>query len=58
MKDGRFEPGHTPPPARSRRSLAALERAEIAVTSATVSRPSLDDVYLHYAGHSFEGTDR
>ena len=38
--------------------LAALEKAEITVTSATVSRPSLDDVYLHYAGHSFEGTDR
>ena len=38
--------------------LATLEKAEIAVTSAAVSRPSLDDVYLHYAGHSFEGTDR
>ena len=38
--------------------LAALDKAQIAVTSATVSRPSLDDVYLHYAGHTFEGTDR
>ena len=38
--------------------LAALEKSEIAVTSATVSRPSLDDVYLHYAGHTFEGADR
>jgi ABC-2 type transport system ATP-binding protein len=38
--------------------LAALEKAEVTVTSATVSRPSLDDVYLHYAGHTFEGTDR
>ncbi|MDP9240133.1 MAG: ATP-binding cassette domain-containing protein [Actinomycetota bacterium] len=34
--------------------LAALEDAGIAVASVTVSRPSLDDVYLRYAGRSFE----
>jgi ABC-2 type transport system ATP-binding protein len=34
--------------------LAALEQAGIEVASATVSRPSLDDVYLHYAGRTFE----
>ncbi|WP_347351111.1 ATP-binding cassette domain-containing protein [Intrasporangium sp.] len=34
--------------------LAALEQAGIGVTSATVSRPSLDDVYLRHAGRSFE----
>jgi ABC-2 type transport system ATP-binding protein len=38
--------------------LAALEQAGIAVASATVSRPSLDDVYLHYAGRTFEGGSR
>ena len=38
--------------------LAALEQAGVEVTSATVSRPTLDDVYLHYAGRSFEGVDR
>jgi ABC-2 type transport system ATP-binding protein len=40
------------------RVLAALEKADIAVSSATVSRPSLDDVYLHYTGRTFEGADR
>jgi ABC-2 type transport system ATP-binding protein len=34
--------------------LGALEAGGIAVDSATVSRPSLDDVYLHHAGRSFE----
>ncbi|MEP6648951.1 MAG: DUF4162 domain-containing protein [Lapillicoccus sp.] len=38
--------------------LAALEQAGVEVASATVSRPSLDDVYLHHAGHTFEGADR
>lgn len=33
--------------------LAALERAGAAVASATVARPSLDDVYLRYAGRRF-----
>ncbi|MGW5237048.1 thiamine pyrophosphate-dependent enzyme, partial [Streptomyces nodosus] len=30
--------------------LGALEREGVAVASATVARPSLDDVYLRYAG--------
>jgi ABC-2 type transport system ATP-binding protein len=34
--------------------LAALEDGGIAVDSVTVARPSLDDVYLRYAGRSFE----
>ena len=34
--------------------LAALEDGGVAVDSVTVSRPSLDDVYLRYAGRSFE----
>jgi ABC-2 type transport system ATP-binding protein len=40
--------------------LAALEQAGVEVESATVARPSLDDVYLHFAGRTFEveGTDR
>ncbi|WP_022893747.1 daunorubicin resistance protein DrrA family ABC transporter ATP-binding protein [Agromyces subbeticus] len=33
--------------------LAALDAEGIAVASATVSRPSLDDVYLAHTGHSF-----
>ncbi|MFJ1612569.1 ATP-binding cassette domain-containing protein [Streptomyces sp. NPDC088251] len=33
--------------------LAALERAGAAVASATVARPSLDDVYLRHAGRRF-----
>ncbi|MGN5636436.1 ATP-binding cassette domain-containing protein [Streptomyces sp. AC154] len=33
--------------------LGALERAGSAVASATVARPSLDDVYLRYAGRRF-----
>jgi ABC-2 type transport system ATP-binding protein len=33
---------------------AALDAGGIAVVSATVARPSLDDVYLRYAGRTFE----
>ncbi|MFJ9902904.1 ATP-binding cassette domain-containing protein [Streptomyces sp. NPDC101152] len=33
--------------------LAALERAGVTVAAATVARPSLDDVYLRYAGRRF-----
>jgi ABC-2 type transport system ATP-binding protein len=32
--------------------LAALEDAGVAVSSATVARPSLDDVYLRHTGRS------
>jgi ABC-2 type transport system ATP-binding protein len=35
--------------------LASLEQAGIPVVSATVSRPSLDDVYLRHAGRTFVG---
>jgi len=34
-------------------ALAALERSGIAVTAVSVSRPSLDDVYLRHAGRRF-----
>ncbi len=33
---------------------AALDLAGLRVGSATVARPSLDDVYLQYVGRSFE----
>ena len=35
-------------------ALAVLEQGGVAVTSATVARPSLDDVYLRHAGRAFE----
>src|SRR5262249_49965345 len=38
--------------------LAAVEAASIPVLSVSVSRPSLDDVYLHHAGHSFDQAER
>jgi ABC-2 type transport system ATP-binding protein len=38
--------------------LAALEGAGIAVRAATVARPSLDDVYLRYAGRRFAEADQ
>lgn len=42
-------------------ALAALESADVKVTSVTVARPSLDDVYLRHAGRAFrdanEGED-
>jgi ABC-2 type transport system ATP-binding protein len=38
-------------------ALAALEGAGIAVASATVARPSLDDVYLRYTGRAFGDAD-
>jgi ABC-2 type transport system ATP-binding protein len=34
-------------------TLAALEESGLRVASATVSRPSLDDVYLRHTGHTF-----
>ena len=36
--------------------LTALEDAHVTAASATVARPSLDDVYLKYTGHSFGAT--
>jgi ABC-2 type transport system ATP-binding protein len=38
--------------------LSALESAGIGVASVSVSRPSLDDVYLHYTGRDFATEDR
>jgi ABC-2 type transport system ATP-binding protein len=37
--------------------LVALEQSGLRVASATVARPSLDDVYLRYAGRSFQEAD-
>ena len=38
--------------------LAALEGADVTVRAATVARPSLDDVYLRYAGRRFADADQ
>jgi ABC-2 type transport system ATP-binding protein len=38
-------------------AIAALEAAGLAVAAATVSRPSLDDVYLSHAGRTFDEAD-
>jgi ABC-2 type transport system ATP-binding protein len=38
--------------------LAALDDARLAVASATVARPSLDDVYLRHTGHSYSADSR
>jgi len=38
--------------------LAALEAEGVKVASVTVSRPSLDDVYLRYAGRAFNEADK
>jgi len=37
--------------------LAALEERQIKVASVTVARPSLDDVYLQYAGRTFRDAE-
>ena len=37
--------------------LAALDSHAIAVASVTVARPSLDDVYLRFAGRSFAAAE-
>jgi ABC-2 type transport system ATP-binding protein len=38
--------------------LTALDAANVGVVSVSVSRPSLDDVYLHYTGRDFTSEDR
>ncbi len=38
--------------------LSALGDAGIGVAAVSVSRPSLDDVYLHYTGREFQAEDR
>jgi ABC-2 type transport system ATP-binding protein len=50
----RAESGATAVPA----VLAALDSAGVRVASVTVARPSLDDVYLRYAGHTFDETSK
>ena len=40
------------------RIISALDAAGIAVASVSTSRPSLDDVYLHYTGRDFASEDR
>jgi ABC-2 type transport system ATP-binding protein len=37
--------------------LAALDAAGVKVAAVAVAQPSLDDVYLRYAGRSFEEAD-
>jgi ABC-2 type transport system ATP-binding protein len=38
--------------------LAALDERHLPVASATVARPSLDDVYLRHTGHSFSNQEK
>jgi len=38
--------------------LTALDEAGVSVTSVTVARPSLDDVYLRFAGRTFSEAGR
>jgi ABC-2 type transport system ATP-binding protein len=38
--------------------LGGLEASSLGVRSVTVARPSLDDVYLHYAGRSFHQAEK
>jgi ABC-2 type transport system ATP-binding protein len=38
--------------------LAALDAAGVKVASATVARPSLDDVYLRYAGRAYSAAEK
>lgn len=40
------------------RIISALEAAGIDVASVSLSRPSLDDVYLHFTGREFDSEDR
>jgi ABC-2 type transport system ATP-binding protein len=49
----RVEHGATAVPA----VLAALEAESVPVASVTVARPSLDDVYLRYAGRAYNAAD-
>jgi ABC-2 type transport system ATP-binding protein len=44
-------------PARVPAVLAALDGAGVKVATVAVARPSLDDVYLRYAGRSFDEAD-
>jgi ABC-2 type transport system ATP-binding protein len=56
--EGRIVVSRVPNGARELpRILSALESAGIAVASASLSRPTLDDVYLHYTGREFSMED-
>jgi ABC-2 type transport system ATP-binding protein len=44
-------------PAVAPAALAALDRLGVQVAAVTVARPSLDDVYLRYAGRRFAEAD-
>jgi ABC-2 type transport system ATP-binding protein len=56
--DGRFLRARVENGAAAMPSLiTALERRGLQVAAASVARPSLDDVYLRYAGRSFEEAD-
>jgi ABC-2 type transport system ATP-binding protein len=58
MVDGRMVRARVADGARAvPRVMAALESASIPVASVTVSRPSLDDVYLRYTGRAFAEAD-
>jgi ABC-2 type transport system ATP-binding protein len=37
--------------------LAALEERDIGVVEASVSRPTLDDVYLHHTGRAYPAAE-
>ena len=50
--------GPTAAPARVPAVLAALDAAGVEVASVTVSRPSLDDVYLRHAGRTIRAKPR
>jgi ABC-2 type transport system ATP-binding protein len=57
--DGRTLVARVPDGGRALPSiLAALDGAGIGVAAVSVSRPSLDDVYLHYTGRDFTSEDR
>jgi ABC-2 type transport system ATP-binding protein len=45
-------------PARVPAVLAALDSAGVQIATVSVARPSLDDVYLRYAGRRFDDSDR
>jgi ABC-2 type transport system ATP-binding protein len=54
MVDGRSIRGRAPVGATALpQVLGALDAASLSVSSATVARPSLDDVYLRHTGHTF-----
>ena len=49
--------GSTREPGRCPGSWLRSTRAGLAARAVTVSRPSLDDVYLHHTGRAFQSDD-